>query len=248
MKYDFAPEQPPPPDFLADFVRLTRRFAGWKQDALAFTGGVSLSTIQRVERGEAVSPEVLEKIGLALGQEPGAMTAPRRPLTDEEFGPAFAQKYAWLEDMVRVDVGRLRTHRQLRALSGCVLCMTDDDLPPAAADELAGFREWLGLMSFIRAEARRNIGGGDEAPKLRRIADDVLAAAGNIERSHRAACLVGTYVPEHKLPWMQGAEVGLVAFRSRVNDPAAGRRKFLLAPREIDMTEALLRAFDGDGA
>lgn len=45
MKYKFAPDEPPPPDFLADFVRLTRRIAGWKQGALAFKAGVSLSTI-----------------------------------------------------------------------------------------------------------------------------------------------------------------------------------------------------------
>jgi transcriptional regulator with XRE-family HTH domain len=247
MSYNFASEQPPPPEFLAEFVRITRRITGWKQAALAFRAGVSVSTVQRVERGETVSPEILEKIGQALGQEPGAMTTPRRPLTDDEVGAAIAQKYAWLSTMTQVDVGPLRTHRQLRALSISVLCMTDDDLPPEAADELAGFREWLDLMSFIRAEADGFIGGGDKVPKLRRIADDVLAAAHNIERVHKAVCLVGTYVPEHQVASMQGAEVGLVAFRSRINDPAAAGRRFLLAPRAIDMAEALRKAFDEDG-
>ena len=37
----------------------------------------SLSTIQRVERGEAVSKENLDKIACALGHPPSAFTEPR---------------------------------------------------------------------------------------------------------------------------------------------------------------------------
>jgi transcriptional regulator with XRE-family HTH domain len=73
----------PPREFIANFVRFQRAMVGWKQDALAALAGVSLSTIQRIERAEEVSNQSLDRVAAALHQKPGAFTAPRVPLSAE---------------------------------------------------------------------------------------------------------------------------------------------------------------------
>ena len=45
----------PPPELIAWFVRLVRGLRNWKQTALADFACISLSTVERVERGERVS-------------------------------------------------------------------------------------------------------------------------------------------------------------------------------------------------
>ncbi|ODT63069.1 MAG: hypothetical protein ABS77_05090 [Phenylobacterium sp. SCN 69-14] len=239
--------QAPSPEGLADFVKLSRGLAGWKQNALAYKAGVSLSTIQRVERGEAVGPEALERIGRALGQEPGAMTRPRRTLTEAEAVASLVEKYRWLEDVTPVAVAPLRTHRQLRVLSACAFLIVDSNLPEEAEPQIDGLKEWLDLYSFVRAEASgllRGTSGRDL--KLRRLGDDVLEAVRALERDQHAACLVGTYRPEHKVDWLKDADIGLVAIRSRTEDPAAARRRTMLAPKTIDMDEVMRQSFEDE--
>ena len=71
----------PPPKFLAAFVRLQRGILDWKQDTLASFAGVSLSTVQRIEGGERVRLQNLDKVAVALGYKPGDFTEPRVPLS-----------------------------------------------------------------------------------------------------------------------------------------------------------------------
>ena len=47
---------------VAFFVRLQRGMMGWKQETLADFARVSLSTIERIERGEGVSAESLDAL------------------------------------------------------------------------------------------------------------------------------------------------------------------------------------------
>ena len=69
---------------VAAFMRFQRGMLGWKKGTLASFAGVSLSTVERIERGEPVSAECLDKVASALGQ-PAAFTEPRVPLTAEEY-------------------------------------------------------------------------------------------------------------------------------------------------------------------
>ncbi|MGH6926541.1 MAG: helix-turn-helix domain-containing protein [Propylenella sp.] len=74
----------PSPALVAFFVRWVRGLHQWKQSTLAEFADVSISTIERVERGEKVSDEALGRIAEALGYPPGHFTAPRRRLSMEE--------------------------------------------------------------------------------------------------------------------------------------------------------------------
>jgi transcriptional regulator with XRE-family HTH domain len=238
---------PPSAELIAQFVRLARGLADWKQETLAYMAGVSLSTVQRVERGEAVGADSLERIGAALRQKPGTLTTPRVPLSYGEAAEWAVENWGWILETQTVAVAPLRTQRQLRMLSETVLAMIDDDLGPEAADEIAGFREWMGLLSFVRAEQAGLVGGGDPRRlELRRLYGDVLRACAAIERRHAAVCLAGVYAPAHELPRFQGAQVAVVSFRSRRANPAVAQRRSLFAPKSISLGDALREALERD--
>jgi len=76
----------PPPELIAFFVRWVRGNRQLKKQSLASLAGVSLSTVERIERGEAVAPDLIDRVGQVLGYEPGYLTAPRTPL-DPQSGP-----------------------------------------------------------------------------------------------------------------------------------------------------------------
>jgi DNA-binding XRE family transcriptional regulator len=63
--------------FVAEFVRMQRDILGWTKQMLGAFLGVSLSTVERIERGEDVSSESLERIATVLSQKPGAFTMNR---------------------------------------------------------------------------------------------------------------------------------------------------------------------------
>lgn len=66
----------PAPGTIAFFVRLQCGIMGWKKETLAGFARVSLSTIERIEHGEAVSTESLDRVAEVLRQPPAAFTAP----------------------------------------------------------------------------------------------------------------------------------------------------------------------------
>ncbi|MCA6115219.1 helix-turn-helix transcriptional regulator [Bradyrhizobium sp. WSM 1738] len=69
-----------PPIELVDFVvRWNRGLRPWKATTLAGLSGVSISTVERIEGGERVSDDALDRIARAFGYEAGYFTAPRYP-------------------------------------------------------------------------------------------------------------------------------------------------------------------------
>jgi DNA-binding XRE family transcriptional regulator len=74
----------PEPEFTAKSVRFQRHIWGWKKETLASFAGVSLSTIERIERGDRVSDDCLDRVAVALGYKRGDFTEPRVPLSCEE--------------------------------------------------------------------------------------------------------------------------------------------------------------------
>ena len=62
-------------------MRQCRSLKNWKVSTLADFAPVSVSTVERVERGEKVGEEALDKIAIALGYEKGAFHAQRIPLS-----------------------------------------------------------------------------------------------------------------------------------------------------------------------
>jgi transcriptional regulator with XRE-family HTH domain len=139
--------QIPPPELVGFFVRWARGLRQWKQNTLANFANVSLPTVERVERGEHVSGESLDKIGGALGFAAGYLTAPRRPLSREETVTNFVETYGEMEP---VSVRPLDTQSQVRQLAGChSYLLHRPDLGPDYDAMIGELVEWIDLASFV---------------------------------------------------------------------------------------------------
>ena len=107
----------PSPEFVGIFARNLRYQARWKQSTLAEFAGVSVSTIERIERGEGASDEALDRVAAVFGHKPGTFTALRDPTSPE-------QKSEWIEQLARavpVPVKPFRNHAQVRQIARCHL-------------------------------------------------------------------------------------------------------------------------------
>jgi len=60
---------------LADIIRQARAARAWPQEQLAEAAGVSLRTVQRVERGAPCAKDTLQALAAALGIETSALVA-----------------------------------------------------------------------------------------------------------------------------------------------------------------------------
>src|ERR1700730_2953639 len=137
----------PPPELIGFVVRWERGLRQWKLSTLANFAGVSVSTIQRVERGEKVSDNALDRIAQGLGYEPGRFTAPRCRLAPEQAAASFVETFG---EMEAVAVAPMNTHRQVREAASChTILMHRPDVPEVYDADLATLTEWLDLASFI---------------------------------------------------------------------------------------------------
>lgn len=136
----------PPPEMIAFHVNISRKLMQLKVEALASMAGVSVSTIERVERGEKVSDTVLDKIAVAFGEQPGYFTEPRRRIPRSEV----SQRMHQFASTVTVRVDPLRTQRQVRLLASCQGFLVNR---PRVGDEfdepIRRLLEWLDLTSFV---------------------------------------------------------------------------------------------------
>jgi len=222
------------PKGLGAYVKLQRGQLRWKRDLLASMAGVSLSTVERVERGDPVRPAALDRIAVALGLDNDAFTRPRMQLTEPEQQAWLELSFSWLKTHVPVKVAQLRHERQLRSLSATQFVVFDSDLGSSAAADLAELREWLDLTGFIRGTADGTFSPRPEPGfRMRNLYADVLEHARDMERRHRAVCLVGTYIADTDLPLLPEAEIGVLALRSRERNPAAAKIDMLFAERSI---------------
>src|ERR1700675_2746254 len=89
--------QIPPPELIGFCVRWERGLRQWKRSTLADFACVSVSTIERVERGEKVSDEALDRIARGLGREPGYFTAPRYRLGPEQAVASLDETFGEME-------------------------------------------------------------------------------------------------------------------------------------------------------
>lgn len=230
--------RPPSLESIAAFVKMQRQFFGWKQDTLAALAGVSLSTVERVERGERVRDAQLQKLARALKREDDLFTRHVIPRTPEEALAALEHDWSWIEGRVPVDVSPLRKEAQLRAIASADMLLPTSDIGTEAEGALAELREWFDLASFIRLEQSGAIAGGSKV-SMRPFYRDVLQCAQRIEANLRAVCLVGTYDAcltgfEHgPIP------VAVLALRSRDSNPAAGKLRTLWADANFDFRGAM---------
>lgn len=234
------------PASIANFVKLQRRIWGWKQQALASEAGVSLATIQRIERGERVRPAQLRKLAIAFRRPEDEFLRERVRPTPEEFEENLCNMFSWTEGRVPVDVAPFRTELQLRAMLESVSLLVDADLDTAADDDIAELREWLDLASFVQAERKDLIGPKPSRDfKVRELWRDLLACVERIEKMHGAICLTGIYTAM-STPNNEPVEIALLAIRSRNRDPSVAKLTQLWAEEKVDQRQILADYFVDD--
>jgi len=237
----------PSREFVADFVRAQRAIMGWKQDTLAAVAAVSLSTIARIERAEAVTNESLDRVATALHQKRGAFTQPRVPLTSDQLECALEESLAPFADTVPVPVQPLKTQPQIAALARTHFNLIDGTrLGEPFEGDVTNLRDVLGFVAFVLGTDDKDAIiqiQRSEPVKRRELYAMVLNVVHDIERRGRAVALAGTYVAPTDAPHLlPTADVGLITFFSRDTDPAAAKRKMLFAPALIDLKLLLKRS------
>ncbi|MFP5516442.1 MAG: helix-turn-helix domain-containing protein, partial [Alphaproteobacteria bacterium] len=166
----------PSPQEIGALVTAWRRLRGWKQETLAQFAAVSLSTIERIERGEAVSTEMLDRVAVALEFKEGNF---HRPRPRRSVGESLLQTMRFFEGKLAVPCVPLKTQPQVAALLGCDAYVVDDGRCTPDADEaIASLRESLG---FYRSALREPL-GLDEPVKKREIYTSLLADVQAVER------------------------------------------------------------------
>lgn len=232
---DGSPRRPGP-EIIGFIVAWDREMKQISVDALASMANVSVSTIERIERCERVSDSALHKVALALGRDEGAFTDIRVPLDLDEAFAKLEQSCRWIEETIQFPVQQLRTQRQLRALTDADAILVDGArLGDQSEAVIADLREYLDLVSFVRAERAGFIEGGNEV-KVRGLYRDVLRVAQTIEREHRAISLCGTYEAEaaqNSLLSGTTVTVGVIAFFPKSTDPCASKRTVLRGPKAV---------------
>jgi hypothetical protein len=236
----------PSPTVIADFVKTARRQWGWKQATLAYMAKVSLSTVERVERGEAISSESLDQIAVAIGQQPGAFTDPRVPLGAAETLERFSRSVAPFEDRVWIAVRPVTGHRQVMELASSHLFLTDagrlsDACAAEAQGHISGLVEYLDLVSFVISTEAKNspVTVKRRAPVQRRkLYTDLLNWVRETERQTNSVILAGNYEAETDNDALPKAKVSVLGFFPKSTDPAAIKRRSAAVPARVSIDKA----------
>jgi transcriptional regulator with XRE-family HTH domain len=209
--------QVPSPAIVGFFVRWVRGLHQWKKATLASFAGVSLSTIERVERGEKVSDENLDRIATALGYGAGYFTTPRIAIPMED---AVNNVVEMLERLRPVPVSPMRSQRKIREAAQCESFIAHH---PGLSDELksqvADLIEWLDLASFIINSPEE---GGEPKLSRRKLYRDILACVRGLE-SQGLVVLSG--VLTHEKGDFAGWKTAIISVTQRRSDPAAEKRE-----------------------
>jgi len=225
------PERPvdvpttPPIELVAFVVRWNRGLRQWKTTTLADFARVSVSTVERIERGERVSDDALDRIAQAFGYDAGYFTAPRLPLGADEAAASLVDTYSHLEI---VPVVPMTTHRAVRDAARCdAVLIHRPEVPEAYNDDIAGLQEWLDLASFILSDIV-------EPPPSERgrrdLYNDILTCVGNLERRGLTVLSGVMPAPQDRLPdW----KVAVVSITPRLTDPGAAKRRHLMVDRRV---------------
>jgi transcriptional regulator with XRE-family HTH domain len=223
-----------------------------KQRALASLAGVSLSSIERIERAEEVTDAILDKVAVALGRSEGEFTTPRIPIPREEAVKLMCDSFKPFLDKVTVPVAPLRLERQVRALANTEFgYVFAPELEPECSGELADLREWVEFISFIIGYDRDPLTPRKcraDCPKPRKLYRDFLAAVRRFEIETDSVVLCGTYEAKTNHSAMPTAKVGVVRAFPRSTDPGAIKRNRLLLPPDIDVQEIWRRFIRGGDA
>ncbi|OCP01284.1 MULTISPECIES: helix-turn-helix transcriptional regulator [unclassified Ensifer] len=208
---------PPPVEVVAFVVRWSRNLKNWKVSTLADFARVSISTVERVERGDRVSEEALDRIAVALGYEKGAYHAPRIPLGPEKAFESLVETYGHLEE---VAVSPMKTHRAIREAAKCDgILLHRPDVPQTYDEDIANLAEYLDLASFVLADWIEN--SFDDEPRRRKLYNDILDHIRGMER--RGLTVLSGVMPAPQ-PTLPNWKVAVVSVTPKLTDPGAIKR------------------------
>ena len=140
--------------------------------------GVSISTIERVERGEKVSDENLDRIAVGLGYEPGYFTIPRRAIPSEQAASQVSDTFGHMEV---VAIAPMRVQRKIREAANChAFLIHRPEVGEAFDADIETLGEWLDLASFILSTSPQDI---SSQRGRRQLYKDILANVADFERS-----------------------------------------------------------------
>ena len=216
----------PPPELIAFFVRWVRGNRQLKKQSLASLAGVSLSTVERIERGEAVAPDLIDRVGQVLGYEPGYLTAPRAPLDPQTAIEGFVETY---EHQQPVTVAPIRNQAQIRTLAHChayLPFVPEDDEDQRLA--LNGLIEYIDFVSFMLGNDLVDPSTKDAS--RRELYADVLRYIDGMKRDGWTVLAGVMEAPRRNSPeW----KLAVFSITSRAKDPGAPKRKALLVDKRI---------------
>ena len=228
----------PDPEDLAVFVRFQRQVLGWKTETLASFATVSLSTIERVERGDKVGSECLDRIAVALGYKQGDFTEARVPLASQDAALFLDQCLLPFKGKRWIDAAPIRKQAQIIAFGRCHGYLIDGGRLEAPIEEdIAGLREELDFVGFARDDTLNNR-SERESRRLarRRLYTEVLAHIREIENQSHALALGGTYEASTSHPLLPRVRVAVIGFFPKTTDPGAIRRRQLLVPERVSLS------------
>lgn len=207
-----------------------------RQGTLASFAGLSLSSIQRIERGDSVSNECLDKVAIALDYKVGDLTNARIPLALNAAAEFLEDALKPFEGHIWIDVSPVRAQRQVRDFGMCHTYIIDTGrLEVDASADVNQLAEWLDLVAFLTCDEVRRTDRERRRIERRRLYGRVLAHVHEIELRAHAVALGGTYEARTNHPYLPKAKVALIGFFPRMTDPSALRRRQLLVPERIDV-------------
>jgi transcriptional regulator with XRE-family HTH domain len=214
----------PAPCVVAFFIRWSRGLKRWKKTTLADFAGVSLSTIERAERGEKVSFECLDRIAAALGYECGYFTKPRPRRSVEDAIAALERTWGTLEP---VKVRPLRTQNQIREIGNCDCYLIHNPDPnECIAPEIGALTEWFDVVSMITSD--EEIGASLREARRRRLYKKILDCVQYIERQ---GFTVLSGVMESPVADSPSWKVAIISITPKSSDPGAIKRRVLFVDR-----------------
>lgn len=213
----------PTPQQISVLVTAWRRACGWKQETLAQFAAVSISTVERIERGEPVSNEMLDRVAVALNFSEGDF---HRPRSRRDVDEAFAATARFFESKLTVPCAPLKTQLQAADLLSCQASLIDDGRCTLdAAEVITVLRENLDFYSFVLS----NVAELGEPVKKREIYASLLADVHTVERRGYTALHAIYEAGSHLGP----VKVAVIAFFPKLTDPGAAKREVVFVPSFI---------------
>jgi transcriptional regulator with XRE-family HTH domain len=217
---------PPPIELVALMVRWNRSLRQWKISTLADFARISVSSVERVERGERVCDEVLDKIAQAFGYEAGHFTKLRVPLGIDEAAASINETFGYLET---VRVFPMRTHRAVREAARCdAFLVHRPEVPETYDSDIENLKEWLDLASFVLSDF---VDGSSSPERGRRdLYNDILACIRDMERRGLNVLSGVMPAPQERLPdW----KVAIISVSPKLADPGAPKRRHVMVDRRL---------------